>query len=515
MSDPEVTPPRNQTWNDLSVPEYPVSSNAWSLIMLEAWRRGIRVEVLRDRRYILESPEKSIPFRLNRLTTPEAAKGAEICNNKHEAKQYFQERGLPTPLGSYFRAPFQRERIIAAAREIGYPLCLKAANWSKGKGVFPGITNDAQLNRFLDVLIDDLQSQSLIIEENFDGEDFRFFVVGDKVSGVIQRVAANVEGDGKSTIAELIAEKNRLRSQNPYLKGALIKVDEEVEYMLESQGVGLDSILPAAKILYLREKSNASAGGDSIDVTHLVSSESKRIAVEAIKAIPGLEHGGVDLLIRHPFTEYESATLIEINQSAEMGLHLYPAFGEPTYPPGDIIDHYFPDYAPNSSACSWYFDLKSIFEIIRSGVAERVVVSPIPKVNNMVCQRLVVAGNKLDSSFRRWLVAQAGKLSLHGTYEKYDKRELELRLWGRKRELEKLVAQINRNDSPDGARVIKNEKITKFRLVPGLKVISNAPPEDKPAAVNESRGGSRTLSSDKKTRLKLPFERLRKLLGSR
>lgn len=261
----------NTSWQDLATPEFPVSSNAWSLILLEAWRRGLRVQVSANRRYSIASPERSYSFRLGRLTSDEAARGAAICNDKSATKEYFLKKALPTPKAQTFKAPFDKDAIVLRAEEIGYPLCLKATNWSKGKGVYPAIASSDQLRRFLHVLIDDLHCESLMLEQHFEGDDFRFFVAGDRVSGVIQRVAANVIGDGLSTVAQLIRDKNQLRSRNPYLKGALIVVDAEVEYMLESQGYELDSVLPASERLFLREKSNASAGGDSIDVTHLVS----------------------------------------------------------------------------------------------------------------------------------------------------------------------------------------------------------------------------------------------------
>lgn len=509
VTEQKYVPPKNLHWDDLSTPEFPISSNAWSLIMLEAWRRGLKVEVGRDRRFQVSSSETSVSFRLNRVSSPQANKGAEICNDKHEAKQYFQRYGLPTPRGQLFTAPLTKDEVVAAANKMGFPLCLKAANWSKGKGVFPGIENEAQLQRFLNVLVDDLQCRSIILEENFDGDDFRFFVVGNKVSGVIWRVPANIEGDGVSTVKELIESKNRLRSRNPYLKGALIDVDDEIAFKLEKQEYTLDSVPPLGETLFLREKSNASAGGDSIDVTELVSSQSKDIAIKAIKAIPGLAHGGVDLLIQNPFTNREVATLIEVNQSAEMGLHLYPAYGAATYPPGDLVDYYFPDHVRQPNSVDWYFDLRSIFSILKSGAAESVVVKPMPKTRHLVWRQLTVKLAGAESEATNRLVETANRYSLHGTCQKTSPNIVSLKLCGANVSFEKFCSKLKLERERWQLQVISNEPDVAGRIVPGVRARRSSIDGFSKTQIESSTGSFRRMIS--KLRMKLP-RRLKSLV---
>lgn len=429
------------------------------------------MEVSANRRYTISSSDKSYSFRLGRLTSPEASRGAEICNDKAATKQYFDQNALPTPSSRTFQAPFNKDDILRNADEIGYPLCLKATNWSKGKGVYPAIASSHQLRRFLNVLIDDLLCESLMLEEHFEGEDFRFFVAGDTVSGVIQRIAANVIGDGESSVAELIEAKNNLRSCNPYLKGALIKIDDEVDYMLEKRGYDLSSVLPEGERLFLREKSNASAGGDSVDVTAAVSQTSKDIAVEAIRAIPGIQHGGVDMLLRHPFTDNEEATLIEINQSAEIGLHLYPAYGEGKYPPEDIINLYFPESRRKKGSENWYFDLAKIFAIIRSGVAERVMVKPMPDPSRFEWLHISISGKVQAVGFRKWVVRTARELRLHGEVKNTSSGDVHIDVCGRSQNLRKLEHKLQSNMSPGKVEAVVSKPTSEFVLVPGVKIV--------------------------------------------
>lgn len=461
----------NTSWDDLAGPEFPVSSNAWSLVVLEAWRRNLKVEIAENRHFTVSSSETSLKFRMNRLATPEAADGARICNNKHETKIRFQRSNLPTPAGRLFNAPIDKGLVLEEANSIGFPICLKAANWSKGKGVFPNLSTEIEVEKFLDILVDDLQCESVIIEENFEGEDFRFFVVGDKVSGVIQRLPANVTGDGTSTIKQLVELKNVLRAMNPYLRGAPIMVDDEIDYMLTRQGKSLDSVLATNEILFLREKSNASTGGDTIDVSDRVSWASKELAVRAIKAIPGVSHGGVDILIRDPFTENESATLIEINQSAEMGLHLYPAYGGSTYPPKDIVEHYFPNSPLKEGAQYWYFNLNSIFALLRDRVAESVVVKKLSDVSNLVWRAITFTGHVQGVGFRRWLVREARGLSISGDVRNCETGEVLLRVCGQRGSVEALVSMVEAGESPASVQTTLTKQISEFRVSPGLRVL--------------------------------------------
>lgn len=477
----------NTHWNDISIPEFPVGSNAWSLLLLEAWRHGLTVNISANRRYTISSADTTLNFRTNRLATKEAGVGANICNDKHLTKKHFKENGITTPEGRLFRADGTggiKEEVIDASRQMGYPLCLKAASWSKGKGVFPGIVDEEQLQKFLNVLVDDLECKSIILEENFYGDDFRFFVVGNKVNGVIQRLPANITGDGESTIQQLIDAKNVLRKENPYLKGALIQIDDEVDYMITKEGYTLTSILPESKLLYLRVKSNASAGGDSINATDLVSERSKQLAVQAIKAIPGLNHGGVDILLNKPFTNEETASVIEINQSAEMGLHLYPSYGTSTYPPSDIINYYFPGSTKVAIADYFYFNLADILSLINSEVAKNVEVNALPDISRLVWVEVTYAGKVQGVGFRKWLVREGKQFSVHGDVKNALSGQAVLRICGQNKNVNAFLKKVKSGASPATVESTRTRRIEPFRTSPGIRISRNKPKQTQKTTQN-------------------------------
>ena len=94
------------------------------------------------------------------------------------------------------------------------------------------------------------------------------------------RIPANVIGDGSHTIEELVAQKNlnSLRGMDHRTPLENIQLGELEVLMLKAQGYRKDSIPTSDEIVFLRENSNVSTGGDSIDVTDQIPDDYKKIA---------------------------------------------------------------------------------------------------------------------------------------------------------------------------------------------------------------------------------------------
>src|SRR5699024_10087409 len=105
------------------------------------------------------------------------------------------------------------------------------------------------------------------------------------------RVPPNIVGDGVHTIRQLIEEKNKIKRQNPRLISCLIEINDETLESIHLKGYVLDSVLGEGEQLFLSEISNISIGGDPISVTDTIPDSVKNLAVKALHAVPGLEHG--------------------------------------------------------------------------------------------------------------------------------------------------------------------------------------------------------------------------------
>src|SRR5699024_10851535 len=112
------------------------------------------------------------------------------------------------------------------------------------------------------------------------------------------------------------------------------RVDKEIERVLAEVGYTLDAIPKKNELVFLREKSNLSTGGDAVDVTEQLTPEISQIAVDAGKAIPGLSHFGVDMIVSD---DRKEGVILEVNSRPGIGGHLFPGEGEPKDFAKDII----------------------------------------------------------------------------------------------------------------------------------------------------------------------------------
>ena len=191
------------------------------------------------------------------------------------------------------------------------------------------------------------EDSSILVEEFLSGTEYRFFVLHNRVLAVMLRVPANVTGDGKQTIKELVTEKNQdpLRGTDHRTPLELIQLGELEILMLKGQGYQLDSVPNDGEIVYLRENSNVSTGGDSIDVTDKITDDYKKIAVDAVAAL-GANISGIDLIIEDldvPAATEGAYGIIEANFNPSMYMHIYPYKGESRRVTMNILHYLFPE----------------------------------------------------------------------------------------------------------------------------------------------------------------------------
>ena len=99
------------------------------------------------------------------------------------------------------------------------------------------------------------------------------------------------------------------------------------------------------EIVYLRENSNVSTGGDSIDVTDQIPDDYKKIAVDAVAAL-GVKICGIDLIIENtevPASHQNAYGIIEANFNPMMYMHIYPYKGESRRLTMHVIQYLFPE----------------------------------------------------------------------------------------------------------------------------------------------------------------------------
>ncbi|MGC4440817.1 bifunctional glutamate--cysteine ligase/glutathione synthetase, partial [Streptococcus suis] len=83
----------------------------------------------------------------------------------------------------------------------------KSTNFGLGISIFKEGASLEAYQKALDIAFS--EDSSVLVEDYVAGTEYRFFILDGKCLAVLLRVAANVVGDGKHTIRELIDLKNQ------------------------------------------------------------------------------------------------------------------------------------------------------------------------------------------------------------------------------------------------------------------------------------------------------------------
>ena len=162
------------------------------------------------------------------------------------------------------------------AEYIGVPVVVKPQDGNQGRGVTTNLTTKEQVLAAYAAALG--ESSSVIVEKFAPGNDYRLLVVGGQVVAASRREPAQVMGDGRKTIRELVEIENRdpRRAEHHASSLSKIHIDDIAVNILKDQGFTADSIPPAGQMVLIRRNANLSTGGTAIDVTELRASRSRR-----------------------------------------------------------------------------------------------------------------------------------------------------------------------------------------------------------------------------------------------
>ncbi len=317
------------------------------ILMFDAIQQGIQVEILdrQDQFLKLQLKEHVEYVKNGNMTSKDNYVSTLIMENKTVTKKILQQYGFRVPKGEEFQTIEKALRSYDLFSSKSFVVKPKTTNYGLGISIFKEGANYEDYQKALKLAFK--EDSSVLIEEFINGTEYRFFVLNNNVYAVLLRVPANVVGDGKHTIEELVMQKNcdPLRGRDHRTPLEIIQLGELENLMLKTQGYRMDSIPQKDEIVYLRENSNISTGGDSIDVTDQIPDDYKKIAVDAVSAL-GVEICGIDLIIEDtdvPATNNYAYGIIEANFNPSMYMHIYPYKGKSRRLTMHIIHYLFPE----------------------------------------------------------------------------------------------------------------------------------------------------------------------------
>ena len=296
------------------------------VIIKDAISRGIDYEILNESKSIVlfKNKNKSEFVIEGNKTNRDSYIFPIITDDKYIAKQIMKENGLNVPNAILLKKNMDSNDIELILKPFyNSKLVVKPRNTNYGTGITV-FSKNATKSQILNAVkyafnFDD----NVLIEEYIKGMEYRFLVIDGKCLSVCHRRVASVVGNGKSTIKQLIEEKNK--EPWHYLTATPVKMDEPVVEFLKLQGYDYDTVLPENKRVFLRTNSNCSTGGESIDMTETMPEYFKQVAEKAAKSF-NAKICGVDIIIED--LKKENYSIIEINDNPGYSINEWPYEGK-------------------------------------------------------------------------------------------------------------------------------------------------------------------------------------------
>ncbi len=305
-----------------------------SIIVEEARRRGIAVSVLDAEAgyFRLTLGGRSIVCReaLSELTT---AIAMSRCDDKAVTRRVLAEAGLTVPAQIEAIGKKENEAFLKRYGRV----VVKPASGEQGVGIAVDVRTPAELKAAVDRAR--RHDGRVLIEELIEGQDLRVIVIDFKVVAAAIRRPAQIRGNGRDTVRDLIATQSRRRAAATAGESA-IPMDEETKRCIRAAGHDMDAVLPAGTVVPVRRTANLHTGGTIHDVTGKLHPTLATVAEEAARALD-IPVVGLDLIV--PRADAESYAIIEANERPGLANH------EPQPTAERFIDLLFPQTTPTAA----------------------------------------------------------------------------------------------------------------------------------------------------------------------
>lgn len=317
------------------------------IFLFDAIQKGVSAEILDEHDQFLKlSFNGRVEYVKNaNMTSKDSYVVPLMMANKTVTKKVLAKAGFRVPGGAEFADLASAQRAYPKFAQQGIVVKPKSTNYGLGISIFQNGASQEDYEAALAIAF--AEDSEVLVEEFVSGTEYRFFVLDGQIKAIMLRVPANVVGDGERSVSELVAEKNLdpLRGSHHRSPLELIQLGEIEKLMLKEQGLTVNSIPTAGQIVYLRENSNISTGGDSIDVTDTFDEDYKKIAAAAVAAL-GAKISGIDLIIpdktKSAFGK-DAYAIIEANFNPAMHMHVYPYSGQSRRLTMDVLKYLYPE----------------------------------------------------------------------------------------------------------------------------------------------------------------------------
>jgi GNAT-family acetyltransferase (TIGR03103 family) len=300
------------------------------IIADEALRRGIRVEVTDA-----EWGEMRLSVGGRTVLTRESlseftsAVAMSRCDDKRVTRRIMERAGVRVARGA-LAGDGDLQDAAALIREVG-AVVVKPARGEQGRGITVGVRDEVGLERAVAVALQ--FCPDVLVEELVDGEDLRVIVIDRQVVAAAVRRPAEVVGDGRHTVTELVRSTSRRRERATGGESRIPLDDTTAEVVAEA-GYAMDDVPPNGERIRVRRTANLHTGGTIVDVTARLHPEIAEASVRAAGSL-GIPLTGLDFLV--PDVAGPDYVFIEANERPGLANH------EPQPTAERFVDMLFPE----------------------------------------------------------------------------------------------------------------------------------------------------------------------------
>jgi GNAT-family acetyltransferase (TIGR03103 family) len=300
------------------------------IILREALRRGIQAEIVDAERGLFDLRHGGRSVRcwesLSELTS---AVAMSLCDDKRLTSKLLRRAGLRVAEQTQADTPEQNRAFLEQHGRI----VVKPARGEQGKGVIVDVRDEQAMNEAIAVAA--REDGDVLLEAMVEGKDLRIVVINEEVVAAALREPAQVVGNGRNTIGELIERQSRRRMAQTGGESR-IPLDGETTRCVEQAGYGMDDVLPEGEMLAVRKTANLHTGGVLVDVTDRMHPQLAAAAIEAVRTL-SIPVAGLDFLVQD--VEAPEYAIIEVNERPGLANH------EPQPTAERFVDLLFPSTA--------------------------------------------------------------------------------------------------------------------------------------------------------------------------
>ncbi|MFL6335672.1 MAG: cyanophycin synthetase family protein, partial [Pyrinomonadaceae bacterium] len=304
-----------------------------------AERRGIPWARENDQSLVRLGYGKHLRLIQAAMTDGTSAIGVEVAGDKDLTKARLAKASIPVPAGEIVRT---EDEAVAALSSIGAPVVVKPLDGRQGKGVSLNLSTPEEVASAFRIAQE--FSSSVLVEEMFEGKNYRVLVVGYRMAAASERIPCHVMGDGRHTVAELIdiENSNPLRGEGHEKPLTKIKKDDEIlRTFMQKEGWRMEDVPGEGERVMLCAGMNLSTGGTAKDVTDEVHPAVRSLCERAAR-IMGMDVCGVDLVLEEIAAPSSKGGVIEINAAPGLRMHQFPGEGEPRDVGEAIVEMLYP-----------------------------------------------------------------------------------------------------------------------------------------------------------------------------